>query len=69
MKISSIDKIPFKQKVAFGLGMAVPIAFVNSVAQLTNLIYNLEFGVSLIWLGFAMMLPRLWDAVSDPLAG
>lgn len=69
MKLSSSDKIAFNQKVAFGLGMAVPIAFVNSVAQLTNLIYNLEFGVSVIWLGVAMMIPRLWDAITDPLAG
>ncbi|HRX86264.1 MAG TPA: MFS transporter [Phycisphaerae bacterium] len=63
------DRIPVAQKLAFGFGMATPVAFVNSVAQLTNLIYNIGLGVSPILLGFAQMIPRLWDAVSDPLAG
>ncbi|HMP90571.1 MAG TPA: MFS transporter [Kiritimatiellia bacterium] len=63
------DRIPVGQKLAFGLGMATPIAFVNSVAQLTNLIFNIGMGVSPILLGAAQMIPRLWDAISDPLAG
>ncbi len=67
--ISQSDKVSFAQKVAFGLGMAVPIAFVNSISQMTNLIFNLGLGVSVIWLGVAQMIPRLWDAISDPLAG
>ena len=36
---------------------------------MTNLIFNLGLGVSVIWLGVAQMIPRLWDAISDPLAG
>lgn len=64
-----IDKVSIAQKVAFGLGMAVPIAFVNSISQMTNLIFNLGLGVSVIWLGVAQMIPRLWDAISDPLLG
>lgn len=63
------DRIPIAQKIAFGLGMATPIAFVNSVAQLTNLIFNIGLGVSPIYLGIAQMVPRLWDAITDPLAG
>lgn len=63
------DRIPVGQKIAFGLGMATPIAFVNSVAQLTNLIFNIGLGVNPIYLGIAQMIPRLWDAISDPLAG
>jgi GPH family glycoside/pentoside/hexuronide:cation symporter len=63
------DRIPTGEKIAFGLGMATPIAFVNSVAQLTNLIFNIGLGVSPILLGLAQMIPRLWDAISDPLAG
>lgn len=63
------DRIPVAQKLAFGFGMATPIAFVNSVAQLTNLIYNIGLGVSPILLGIAQMIPRLWDAISDPIAG
>lgn len=66
---SESDRIPIAQKLAFGLGMATPIAFVNAVAQLTNLIYNIGLGVSPVLLGIAQMIPRLWDAVSDPVAG
>lgn len=66
---ASKDRIPVNQKLAFGLGMAVPIAFVNSVAQLTNLFFNLELKISVVWIGVALMLPRLWDAVTDPVAG
>lgn len=63
------DRIPFLEKVAFGLGMATPIAFVNSLAQLTNLIFNIGLGVSPVLLGLAQMIPRLWDAIIDPFAG
>lgn len=63
------DRIPVSEKIAFGLGMATPIAFVNSLAQLTNLIFNIGLGVSPVLLGLAQMIPRLWDAISDPLAG
>ena len=68
-RTADADRIPVAQKLAFGFGMATPIAFVNSVAQLTNLIYNIGLGVSPILLGVAQMVPRLWDAISDPLAG
>jgi len=49
--------------------MATPIAFVNSVAQLTNLIYHIGLGVNPILLGLAQMIPRLLDAMTDPIAG
>lgn len=63
------DRVPLVQKVAFGLGMATPIAFGNALVQLTNLIFNIGLGVNPIWLGAAQMVPRFWDAISDPLAG
>ena len=59
----------FTQKMAFGFGMATPIAFVNAVGQLTNLIFNIGLGVNPVLLGIAQTIPRFWDAVSDPLAG
>ncbi len=68
-KTAAADRIPVSQKLAFGFGMATPVAFVNSVAQLTNLVYNIGLGVSPILLGYAQMIPRFWDAVSDPIAG
>lgn len=63
------DRVPLDQKIAYGLGMATPIAFGNALAQLTNLIFNIGLGINPILLGIAQMLPRFWDAISDPLAG
>ncbi len=63
------DRIPATQKVAYGLGAIVTIVAVNSVVQLTSLVYVVGLGVSAIWVGYAQALPRLWDAIVDPILG
>lgn len=63
------DRIPVRQKIAYGLGALVTIVAVNSVVQLTSLVYVVGLGVSAIWIGYAQALPRLWDAVLDPFLG
>ncbi len=64
-----LDRIPVRQKIAYGLGALVTIVAVNSVVQLTSLVYVVGLGVSAIWIGYAQALPRLWDAVLDPFLG
>lgn len=66
---AAADRIPFSQKIAYGMGMIVTVVAVNSVVQLTNLVYIVGLGVSAIWIGYAQAFPRLWDAVIDPLIG
>lgn len=63
------DRIPVSQKIAYGMGAVVTIVAVNSVVQLTNLVYIVGLGVSAIWIGWASAFPRLWDAVIDPFLG
>lgn len=63
------DRIPASQKIAYGMGAVVTIVAVNSVVQLTNLVYIVGLGVSAIWIGWAQAFPRLWDAVIDPFIG
>lgn len=63
------DRIPVSQKIAYGMGAVVTIVAVNSVVQLTNLVYVVGLGVSAIWIGYAQAFPRLWDALIDPLLG
>jgi len=63
------DRVPFSQKIAYGLGAVVTIVAVNSVVQLTNLVYIVGLGVSAIWIGWAQAFPRLWDAIIDPFIG
>lgn len=63
------DRVPVSQKIAYGMGMIVTVVAVNSVIQLTNLVYIVGLGVSAIWIGWAQAFPRLWDAVIDPFIG
>jgi GPH family glycoside/pentoside/hexuronide:cation symporter len=63
------DRVPFSQKIAYGMGMVVTIVAVNSVVQLTSLFYVVGLGVSAILIGYAQAFPRLWDALVDPFLG
>ncbi len=63
------DRIPFSQKIGYGVGAVVTIISVNSLMQLTGLFYIDLLKISPILMGFAVALPRVWDAISDPLVG
>jgi GPH family glycoside/pentoside/hexuronide:cation symporter len=63
------DRIPLQQLIAFGFGGIIPIALFNIAGQLMVLIGNISLGLSAFWLGIIMIIPRLWDAVSDPVVG
>lgn len=55
--------------MAYGTSaFAENLAF-NSVVQLANPVFNLALGVSPFHVGVALALPRLWDAVVDPVVG
>jgi GPH family glycoside/pentoside/hexuronide:cation symporter len=62
------DRIPFSRKLAYGLG-----AFVNNMLAAAIggmlIILNLGFGVNPALIGLASALPRVTDAVTDPLMG
>ncbi len=63
------DRIPWIQLIAYGMGGFVPIALFNSVGQLSGLILNVGLGISAIMVGVAQMIPRFWDAITDPIMG
>ena len=62
-------RVPWPQLIAYGMGGLIPIALFNIAGQLIQLLGNISLGLSPIMLGFILMVPRLWDAVSDPLMG
>jgi len=66
---AACDRIPWPQLIAYGFGGVVPIALFNIAGQLMGLIGNIGLGLSAFWLGTALIVPRLWDAVFDPLMG
>jgi GPH family glycoside/pentoside/hexuronide:cation symporter len=63
------DRVPWSQLIAYGMGGLVPIALFNIAPQLMSLLGNISLGLSAVWLGTIMMIPRLWDAFSDPIMG
>lgn len=63
------DRVPWNQLITFGLGGLIPIALFNIVLQLVPLLGNISLGISAVWLGAILVLPRLWEALSDPVVG
>ncbi len=63
------DKVPFSQLAAYGSGGFIPIALFNVVGILVGLMGNISLGLSAFWLGAILIIPRLWDAFSDPFIG
>jgi len=51
------------------MGGVIPIALFNIAGQLMPLLGNTGLGLSAFWLGVIMIIPRLWDAFSDPMMG
>ncbi len=63
------DKIQFSQLAAYGAGGIIPIALFNVAGILVGLMGNISLGLSAFWLGAILIVPRLWDALSDPIIG
>jgi len=61
--------VPFSQLAAFGSGGIIPIALFNIAGILVGLMGNISLGLSAFWLGVILIIPRLWDALSDPVIG
>ena len=63
------EKIALSALIVFGTGGIIPIALFNIAGQLMALIGNISLGLSAFWLGVILIIPRLWDALSDPIVG
>lgn len=66
---SDDDRITFGQLAAYSAGGIIPVALFNIAGQLVGLMGNISLGLSAFWLGLIMIIPRLWDAFSDPVVG
>ncbi len=62
------DRVPFLQKVAYGLGAFVNNTLAAAIGGML-IILNLGFGVNPALVGLASALPRVTDALTDPLMG
>lgn len=61
--------LSFAQRLAWSLGAVAENCIGNAIVILTMPIYNLGLGVSAVWLGWALAVPRILDAVIDPFIG
>ena len=51
------------------MGSIADVYMTNALNYLAFPIYNMGLGVDPRMLGWALGLPRIWDAISDPLMG
>jgi GPH family glycoside/pentoside/hexuronide:cation symporter len=63
------DHLSFGQLAAYSAGGIIPVALFNIAGQLVGLMGNISLGLSAFWLGLILIIPRLWDAFSDPIVG
>ena len=64
----SAHYVSLPKKIAWGLG-GLSNDMVNALWVLAMPIFSLGLGVKATWIGIALALPRVWDAISDPLMG
>jgi len=66
---TSDHRVPMKTKVGWGAGGFLENSVGNSISVMALPIFNIALGLSPVWLGWAMSIPRLLDAMIDPLIG
>jgi GPH family glycoside/pentoside/hexuronide:cation symporter len=64
-----MQNLKIRDKLFYGLGSVSDVIMANIVFQLAMPIYNIELKVSATLIGLAISLPRLWEAITDPLIG
>jgi len=62
-------KVAFSSLLAYGLGGACNNILGNAVAKFAMYILNIGLGISPTLIGAALALPRLYDAITDPVMG
>jgi GPH family glycoside/pentoside/hexuronide:cation symporter len=62
-------KLSKTKKSAWAMGSIADVYMTNALGYLAFPIYNMGLGVDPRMLGWALGLPRIWDAISDPLMG
>lgn len=61
--------VPLRAKVVWGLTGVADTFLIYALTSLVMPIYNIGYGVDAVWLGYALAIPRLVDALTDPLMG
>lgn len=65
----SSTRVPLSRKLIWGAGGAADNILYNGMNSLILPIFNVGLGVDAVKLGFAIGLPRILDAITDPIIG
>jgi len=63
------DRIPLPAKLGYSFGGMAYNLMTNGIGNLAMFVLNIGLGVNPILIGLALSLPRLWDAITDPVMG
>lgn len=63
------DRVPFREKLSLGTGALASFFGFGAIGIMALPVYNILLGVDAKLVGIALMIPRIWDAVTDPLMG
>jgi len=66
---SKSDRVPLFEKASLGVGALSAFFGYAAVSVLAYPVYNMKLHVPAFWVGFALMVPRIWDAFTDPIMG
>lgn len=64
-----VERVPLVQKVSWALGSVGDQVMTNGINNLALPIYNISLGVSPVLIGYALAIPRIFDAITDPVMG
>lgn len=68
-EMSQTGRVPLAEKLILGVGMLASFFGYVAVNSLAYPVYNMILGVSPALIGIALLVPRLWDAFTDPVMG
>lgn len=60
------DKVSLSTRVSWGMGGWADNFIFQVLMILALPIYNIELGIDPVWIGIALMVPRMFDALTDP---
>jgi Na+/melibiose symporter-like transporter len=63
------ERLPFRTKLAFGVGSAAEIIALYAVSSFALLFYNQVLGVPAHWIGLAISASLVLDGLTEPLVG
>ncbi len=62
-------KVPMYNKISYGAGSMADIVMQETIELYVVYFYITTMGISPMMVGLAVMIPRLWDTVTDPVMG